>query len=209
MAEFDYSIVADFKKDAVHAGRKGMKRGYHLYGDRDYTPIGEKAKGQNPRKKAYGLAKYTDNSGNNFGSWWDPFGTADKMQKLAGYKMPDTLRLDLASHHGNFITKASMYSGGKEFKMTRLYNPKEMADSLKRQQKYEPKDRIVPIAETTDGYVGFDNNQSMVAYGMDENGKATEYNWNLPYEVWRQNLLTSLQLQYEKGARPHVKSKAK
>ena len=29
--------------DALHAGVKGMKRGYHLYGDRDYTPIGEKA----------------------------------------------------------------------------------------------------------------------------------------------------------------------
>lgn len=45
MAKFDYSIIADFKKDVVHYGRAGMKRGYHLYGDRDYDPIGEKARG--------------------------------------------------------------------------------------------------------------------------------------------------------------------
>lgn len=39
----DYSLIVDYKKDIVHAGRKGMKRGEHLFGDRDYTPIGTKA----------------------------------------------------------------------------------------------------------------------------------------------------------------------
>lgn len=39
----DYSLLVDYRKDIVHAGRKGMKRGEHLFGDRDYTPIGTKA----------------------------------------------------------------------------------------------------------------------------------------------------------------------
>ena len=38
-------FYASYKReqDLMHYGRRGMKRGYHLFGDRDYDPIGEPA----------------------------------------------------------------------------------------------------------------------------------------------------------------------
>jgi len=53
----------------MHSGRKGMKRGYHIFGDRDYEPIGTPAKGE--EEKTFDNTKLNP-------SWYDKNGNPTK-----------------------------------------------------------------------------------------------------------------------------------
>jgi len=48
--ENGHYVAVDKSEFIAHYGRAGMKRGYHIYGDYDYTPVGKPAKTEEEQK---------------------------------------------------------------------------------------------------------------------------------------------------------------